>query len=1347
VADEVGDDEPDVEQGEKADAINPQVEQLPGGAIPPAGAQEEQPNPPASSSVAEVQMQFPVAIKEPPSQTSQPEMQEIPAEVKEQPMQLEAGQKEAKPSETELEKPAAGPPEAKKKVPPWQLFRFAGCWEYLLTFTGCVMAFGQGGAMPIFAVLFGDATTSSFNPSGGGALKQMEGTLVNFVILMVFMFVSGCVWQTCLIKSSERQAAVMRTEYLRAVLGQDTAWFDTTDPAALPSRMALEVFTISNAIGAQLGSIMMVLGQFILGMVVAFWKGWKLALLLSGTIPIFLVMGVFMGKTVAVATGNQQEYFGKAGAVAEEVMMSIRTVAAFGGERHEQNRFGSFLGRAKRGGVMAGINMGITLGVMFSVNSAMFALAFWFGANYLLTDGKNPGEFMTVFFAVFIGVSSMQQMGDPLLAWSKALSSASNMFTVMNTATIIESKSKDTGESVEKIERIDFKNVNFSYPARMDVTVLKGLSLTILKGQKIALVGESGSGKSTVIQLMERFYDTISGEVLVNEKILSSFPVLAWRRQIGYVGQEPVLFATTIMENIKGGDARITDEQAISAAKQAQVYKFLQDLPKKFETYVGTGGGQMSGGQKQRIAIARALVRKPQILLLDEATSALDNESEKIVQETIDGLQSSAISEDTTLTTISVAHRLSTVKNSDVIFVLKFGAVCEQGKHEELMDKEGEYFVLVQSQTLEDGTKSKELERQVSDKSASNLRNEDTTKTGDSKEKNTDQVSGTTSDKDKEDVVVKEMKDAGFKTPMGRIFGMMKPEWPMFVVAILVALMAGCVMPLNGLGLSKAMGVLYIPITGQGTMEDMQDEMMEWVRFFGLLSILSLLGEFGKYSVFNYIQECLTLRLRTRAFGALLSSEIGFFDNPRNGPAGLVSMLAQQTALVAQATGISLGNVVGSGLAVFVGIALAFMGSWQVTLAVLGAVPVVMSSMIVVMKVMMPGTGNNPADSAYHSSYEAATEAIINIRTVRALVAEQYSLNLFSTSVKLVAKTEAAGAWKKGVAFGFGNASMFVIYIIAFSYGSYLIDQGSSPQTVFQSLFSIMFGIMGAAMAATFMPNGMAGKMAAYETFRIIDRPSTVDAMNPTGKHKDLGDGSLVFSNVHFVYPHRAEQVILISLNFSVPQGSSVAFVGPSGCGKSTVIALIQRFYDPTTGDVKVGGVGLRDFNICWWRQQLGFVGQEPVLFDISIEDNVRYGKPDATREEVVAAGKVANMDFVGNGKTAWEDMVGSRGGRLSGGQKQRCAIARAMIRNPAFLILDEATSALDSASEMVVQAALDEAKKGRTTVAIAHRLSTIKDSNTIFVFKVGDICESGSHEKLMEAKGAYYHLAMRGAQ
>merc|ERR1712193_564892 len=260
-----------------------------------------------------------------------------------------------------------------------------------------------------------------------------------------------------------------------------------------------------------------------------------------------------------------------------------------------------------------------------------------------------------------------------------------------------------------------------------------------------------------------------------------------------------------------------------------------------------------------------------------------------------------------------------------------------------------------------------------------------------------------------------------------------------------------------------------------------------------------------------------------------------------------------------------------------------------------------------------------------------------------------------------------------------------------------------------------------------------------------MDRESKVNALNPSGCTTILQNSNpfIVFEKVSFFYPHRPEVQVLKDFSVNVTEGQTVALVGPSGSGKSTIVQLLMRFYDVEagSGSITVGGTDLRRLDVSWWRSCIGFVGQEPVLFDASLEDNLKYGRADATRAELEEAAALANMDFVLSGKVQWEDSVGARGGKLSGGQKQRIAIARALIRKPKILLLDEATSALDAESEKIVQDALDRARQGRTCILIAHRLSTVINADKIAVVDNGIITEVGTHDELIKRGGAYYSL------
>lgn len=329
---------------------------------------------------------------------------------------------------------------------------------------------------------------------------------------------------------------------------------------------------------------------------------------------------------------------------------------------------------------------------------------------------------------------------------------------------------------------------------------------------------------------------------------------------------------------------------------------------------------------------------------------------------------------------------------------------------------------------------------------------------------------------------------------------------------------------------------------------------------------------------------------------------------------------------------------------------------------------------------------------------------------------------------------EVSASWKKGAAQGFGASSVQVIYLIGFWLCAVLLQRGNlAVNDVLMTLFCVVFGLSSASVTARYIPDAVTGRIAAYETFRLIDQDSAINALQPAGVYRSLGDGIVAFENVSFAYPHRPGMTVLQSLSFKIQPGSTVALLGASGGGKSTVIQLLQRLYDPDEGSIKVGGVDLRELDVRWWRSQLGFVGQEPVLFDISLEDNIKYGFPEASHEEIVRVAELAHMDYALEGQVSWSGRLGTRGEKLSGGQKQRCALARALLRRPSLLLLDEATSALDSANEKLVLEALRSKGNGLTTLTIAHRLSTVQDADYALVLSSGKLAEHGTFEELLQ--------------
>ncbi|GFO46406.1 multidrug resistance protein 1 [Plakobranchus ocellatus] len=392
-------------------------------------------------------------------------------------------------------------------------------------------------------------------------------------------------------------------------------------------------------------------------------------------------------------TTLERKAYAQAGNVAEEVFSSIRTVQAFNGQEKEALRYEKSLTDAKKYGIKKSMASGLGQGASWGIILSTWGLGFWYGGKLVRDDDYEVHEMMAVFITALVGCQCFGLALPAIMTVNTGRAAAFGVFQILDRKSKIDSFSEDGLQPQTLTGNIALKGVHFTYPSRQDVKILNGLDLTVPAGQTVALVGQSGCGKSTVVQLLQRFYDPDAGKVCLDGVDIRDINIRWLRQHIGIVGQEPVLFATTIAENIKYGREGATMEEVIRACKNANAYDFIMKMPDGFDTHVGERGAQLSGGQKQRIAIARALVKNPRILLLDEATSALDTESEAVVQDALDKASKGR-------TTLVIAHRLSTIIGADAIFVFNKGLVAERGTHAQLMAQRGIYYELVSSQFI-----------------------------------------------------------------------------------------------------------------------------------------------------------------------------------------------------------------------------------------------------------------------------------------------------------------------------------------------------------------------------------------------------------------------------------------------------------------------------------------------------------------------------------------------------------------------------------------------------------------------------------------------------------------------
>ncbi|RVE58009.1 hypothetical protein OJAV_G00205110 [Oryzias javanicus] len=1157
------------------------------------------------------------------------------------------------------------------------------------------------------------------------------------------------------VSAAARQTQRIRKTYFRKVMQMEIGWFDCNSVGELNTRISDDINKINNAIADQVSIFIERISTFIFGFMVGFIGGWKLTLVVVAVSPLIGVGAGLMAMAVARLTGRELKAYAKAGAVADEVLSSIRTVAAFGGEEKEAERYDKNLVEAQNWGVKKGSIIGVFQGYLWCIIFLCYALAFWYGSKLVIdTNELSPGDLIQVFFGVLVAATNLGQAAPCLEAFASGRAAAKTIFETIDREPEIDCMSED-GYKLDKVKGdIEFHNVTFYYPSRPDVKILDSLSLHISAGETTAFVGPSGSGKSSAVQLMQRFYDPKEGMVTLDGHDLRSLNIQWLRSLIGIVEQEPVLFATTIAENIRYGRAGVTMEDIIQATKEANAYHFIMDLPQKFDTLVGEGGGQMSGGQKQRIAIARALVRNPRILLLDMATSALDNESEAIVQEALNKVHSER-------TTISVAHRLSTIRSADVIVGFEHGRVVEKGTHGELLERQGVYFTLVtlqnqgSSNIAHDGTREdseEEFDIKLGDFKRSSCRSSlrgSVRMRSQSKLSSDfvpDFVSGSlriTSDVDtlEENSLENNANEPKESASVARILKYNRPEWPYMLLGSLGAAINGSVNPIYAVLFSQILGTFAIP-----DLDEQRRQINGICLLFCIVAAISFFSQFIQGYSFAKSGELLTRRLRKVGFQAMLKQEIGWFDNPENSPGALTTRLATDASMVQGATGSQIGMIINSLTSIGASFIIAFYFSWKLTLVILGFLPLIGLSGVFQAK-MLTGFANEDK-KAMEAAGRVSSEALGNIRTIAGLTKERFFVESFEQKLELPYKSAKKRANIYGLCFGLTQCVIFMAYAASFRFGGYLVRaEGLQYMLVFRVISAVVISGTALGRASSFTPDYAKAKTAAAQFFKLLDRVPKIS--HTDGEKWENFKGEIKFLNCKFTYPTRPDTQVLKGLVVSVKPGQTLAFVGSSGCGKSTSVQLLERFYDPDEGKVLIDGHPSDSVSVPFLRSQIGIVSQEPVLFDCTIAENIQYGDNShrISMEEVFEAAKKANLhDFVMTLPDKYETQVGAQGSQLSRGQKQRIAIARAIIRNPKILLLDEATSALDTESEQIVQSALDEARKGRTCIVIAHRLSTIQNADIIAVMSHGVVIEKGTHEELMAKRGAYHKLVTTGA-
>ncbi|RZC50176.1 hypothetical protein C5167_018601 [Papaver somniferum] len=1210
------------------------------------------------------------------------------------------------------------------------IFRYADWIDVLLMLLGSFGAIGDGMAINWFLV----SSSQIMNTLGYGKraenqetfMNEVEKTIIYFVYLGLAVFVVAFMEGYCWSWTSERQVLRIRHKYLESVLRQEVGFFDSQEASTseIINSISKDTSLIQEVLSEKVPLFLNHTSNFVSGLAFSIYFSWRLFLVAFPLIFLLVIPGIIYGKYLIHLTRKSAKEYGKANTIVEQALSSIRTIYSFTAEKRTVERYSAILNLTMKLGIKQGLAKGLAIGST-GLTYSIWALLGWYGSRLIMYKGETPGRIYSAGLSFVMGGRCLGVAFPDIKYFTKASIAAARLFERIDRVPKID------GENVKGLVlnqihgELTFDHIQFTYPSAPNTIVLKDFNLKVQAGQTVALVGASGSGKSTAIALLQRFYDSDKGVVLIDGVDIKTLQLKWLRGNMGLVSQEHALFGTTIKENIMFGKPDAPMDEIIAATMAANAHNFIRQLPEGYETKVGECGALLSGGQKQRIAIARAIIRNPAILLLDEATSALDSESEVLVQRALDQASMGR-------TTLVVAHKLSTIKNADQIAVVNGGCILEIGSHSDLITKTNGHYAKMQTQFRNDD------HEQVSDSYISSVTRSSAHPLNSLTKFSPASFSASPFHVDNLPIIAPSYPPPSFY----RLLAMNSPEWKHGLIGGLSAITFGAVQPVAAITIGGMISVFFVH-----NHEEMKARIHTYSLIFSFLSIVCILVNVIQHYNFAYMGEQLTRRIRLQLLEKLLTFEVAWFDHEQNSSGALSSRLSNEASMVKSLVADRVSLLVQTSSAIVTATIMSLLVAWKLALVLIALQPVTILCLYI-QKVLLSSVSHSIV-KAQHLSTQIAVEAVYNHRIITSFGSVTKVLELFDKVQEQPRKDATKKAWFMGIGMGSALSVTFLSWALEYWYGGKLVDSGQiSAGDVFK-IFIIWVTTSKVIAETGSMTSDLAkGATAVASLFEVLDRQTLISrshqvGSNVTGIKLKGMTGAIELNKVDFAYPNRPDRLVLHQFCLKVAAGSSIGLVGKSGCGKSTVIGLIQRFYDVSGGAIKVDGVDLRQLDVNWYRKHVAVVSQEPVIYSGTIHDNIIFGNNEASETEVVEAAKAANAhEFISTLKEGYETECGERGMQLSGGQKQRIAIARAIVRNPNILLLDEATSALDVHSEQVVQKALDRIMLKRTTIVVAHRFNTIKKVNSIAFVEEGRVTEQGTYQELNNNKGSFFNLA-----
>ena len=1071
--------------------------------------------------------------------------------------------------------------------------------------------------------------------------------------------------------------------------------------------------------------------------------------------------------SVFPASWDAQQKAGDVANVVEEDVTGVRVVKGFGQEQRELERLADrsremFASRVRLVNIQARLQPAMQTIPAFG-QVAVLALGGWLALHGRIT----LGTFLAFSTYMLLITPPIRQLAAILTVGQLARAGAERIYDLLDSTPVVQDAPNAVNLEIPRAE-VRFEHVTFGYTSTDPV--LRDFDLTVASGETVALVGGSGSGKSTVALMLPRFYDVHSGRITIDGADVRDVRLDSLRRNIGVVFEDSFLFSDTITANIGFGRPDATREEIEAAARAAEAHEFILRLPHGYDTIVGEQGLTLSGGQRQRVALARALLSDPKILLLDDATSSIDSRVEEEIHATLRRIAS-------TRTTILIAHRRSSLSLADRIVVVDQGAVLDSGAHDELWARCPLYRMLLsgpggdaEGLDASDGARDNEQVNGITPGAWLGLDSEEIRSAQIAERARTasptaavrvagggggggggigaggwggalaptpellaqvDALGPATADPHVDvEAESRPAPDFKFLRFIRRYRG-----W-LLTGMLLVALDALCTLAgplLVRHGIDSGIPLNKPPVPGA-----------IWAAsiVFLVITLIDWWLMWAEARVMGRVSERMLHGLRVKVFAQLQRLGVEYYEQEMAGR--IMTRMTTDIDALSQLLQNGLVNALVN-LVTFVGVGFA--------LAILDPKLGLITASILPPLIIATIWFRSASGRAYSIARDRIAavnanlqEGLSGVRVSQAFVREDRNQEVFTEIASDYRDARVHAQRLVAIYFPFVDFLSDIATCVVLGAASVLVAHHSlTVGELFAFLLYLNLFFAPIQQLSQVFDSYQQARVAIERITELLATPTTVP---PPAQPVVPGrlEGEIALEDVHFKYSTAIDEA-LRGVNLRVAPGETVALVGETGAGKSTVVKLVARFYDATTGAVRVDGVAVDHYDPVAFHQQLGVVPQEAFLFSGTIRDNIAYGRKQATDAEVEAAAReVGAHDFIASLPGGYLQWVSERGRSLSSGQRQLIALARAHLVNPAILLLDEATSNLDLQTEAKVQRAMGVAADGRTTLLIAHRLQTARLADRIVVIDNGRVVEDGTHEHLL-ARGSHYARMWQAAE